>query len=54
VIEAARDKDIVVVTIPEKNIPDLLDDLFAGAGDVVVVRHRQLLPPAARWSHRRD
>ncbi len=36
VTEAARDKD-VVVTIPEKNVPDLPDDLFAGAGDVVVV-----------------
>jgi 8-hydroxy-5-deazaflavin:NADPH oxidoreductase len=37
VTEAARDKDVVVVTIPEKNILDLPDDLFAGAGDVVVV-----------------
>ncbi len=37
VTEAARDKDVVVVTIPEKNIPDLPDDLFAGAGDAVVV-----------------
>jgi 8-hydroxy-5-deazaflavin:NADPH oxidoreductase len=37
VTEAARDKDLVVVTIPEKNIPDLPDDLFAGTGDVVVV-----------------
>ena len=36
VTDAARDKD-VVVTIPEKNIPDLPDDLFAGAGDAVVV-----------------
>lgn len=36
VTEAARDKDLVV-TIPEKNIPDLPDDLFAGTGDVVVV-----------------
>ncbi|HXT43506.1 MAG TPA: NADPH-dependent F420 reductase [Pseudonocardiaceae bacterium] len=37
VTEAARDKDVVVVTIPEKNVSDLPDDLFAGAGDVVVV-----------------
>jgi hypothetical protein len=37
VTEAARDKDLVVVTIPEKNVPDLLSDLFAAAGDVVVV-----------------
>src|SRR5438105_15929511 len=36
VTEAACDKDVVVVTIPEKNIPDLPDDLFTGAGDVVV------------------
>jgi predicted dinucleotide-binding enzyme len=37
VTEAARDKDLVIVTIPEKNVPDLPDDLFATAGDVVVV-----------------
>lgn len=37
VTEAARDQDLVVVTIPEKNVPDLPDDLFATAGDVVVV-----------------
>jgi 8-hydroxy-5-deazaflavin:NADPH oxidoreductase len=37
VTEAARDKDVVVVTIPEKNVPALPDDLFAGTGDVVVV-----------------
>jgi predicted dinucleotide-binding enzyme len=37
VTDAAHDKDVVVVTIPEKNILDLPDDLFAGAGDVVVV-----------------
>ncbi len=36
VTDAARDKD-VVVTIPEKNIPDLPDDLFADAGDAIVV-----------------
>lgn len=37
VIEAARGEDVVVVTIPEKNIPDLPGDLFAGTGEVVVV-----------------
>jgi predicted dinucleotide-binding enzyme len=37
VTEAAHDKDLVVVTIPEKNVPDLPDDLFAGTGDVVIV-----------------
>ncbi|SRR6476469_4318351 len=34
VTEAARDRDLIVVTIPEKNVPDLPDDLFAGTGDV--------------------
>ncbi len=36
VTEAVRDKDLVVVTIPEKNVPDLPSDLFAGTGVVVV------------------
>ena len=36
VTEAARDRDIIVVTIPEKNVRDLPDDLFAGTGGVVV------------------
>lgn len=35
--EAARDKDLVVVTIPEKHIEDLPKDLFAGVPDNVVV-----------------
>src|SRR5215471_13534765 len=35
--EAARDKDLVVVTIPEKNIPKLPDGLFAGAAKRLVV-----------------
>lgn len=35
--EAARGKDVVVVTIPEKNVPQLPDDLFDGVGDDVVV-----------------
>jgi predicted dinucleotide-binding enzyme len=32
VTEAARGRDLVIVTIPEKRIPDLPRDLFAGAG----------------------
>ena len=35
--EAARDKDIVVVTIPEKNVPDLPKDLFAKNDRTVVI-----------------
>lgn len=36
--QAARDKDLVVVTIPQRNIPTLPADLFAGVdGQVVVV-----------------
>ena len=35
--EAARDKDVVIVTIPEKNVQDLPKGLFDGAGDAVVV-----------------
>jgi predicted dinucleotide-binding enzyme len=36
--EAAREKDVVVVTIPEKNVSRLPEDLFDGvAGDVVVI-----------------
>ena len=38
VSEAARNGDVVIVTIPEKNIPNLPSDLFAGvAEDVVIV-----------------
>ncbi|HET7456194.1 MAG TPA: NAD(P)-binding domain-containing protein [Gemmatimonadaceae bacterium] len=37
VSEAARGKDVVVVTIPEKNVPSLPRDLFAAAGDGTVV-----------------
>jgi 8-hydroxy-5-deazaflavin:NADPH oxidoreductase len=37
VTDAAREADLVVVTIPEKNVPDLPDDLFASTGGVVVV-----------------
>src|SRR5205809_4333941 len=37
VTEAARRGDVVIVTIPEWNIPDLPRDLFAGVSDSVVV-----------------
>src|SRR5436190_12231837 len=35
--EAARSGDVVIVTIPEKNIPGLPRDLFAAVSDDVVV-----------------
>jgi predicted dinucleotide-binding enzyme len=35
--EAALGRDVVVVTIPEKNIPDLPKDLFAGVPERTVV-----------------
>lgn len=37
VTEAVRDADVVVVTIPEKNVSDLPDDLFAGTSETVVI-----------------
>jgi predicted dinucleotide-binding enzyme len=37
VAEAARNQDVVVVTIPEANVPDLPSGLFVGAGDDIVV-----------------
>lgn len=37
VYEAARNGDIVIVTIPEKNIPKLPRDLFKGVPDDVIV-----------------
>jgi predicted dinucleotide-binding enzyme len=37
IAEAARAKDIVIVTIPEKNIPTLPKDLFAGLPEGAVV-----------------
>ena len=37
VTEAARRSDVVIVTIPEKNIPELARNLFAGVPDSVVV-----------------
>jgi hypothetical protein len=35
--EAARGKDLVVVTIPQKNVPALPSNLFADAGEELVV-----------------
>ena len=35
--EAARSGEVVIVTIPERNIPELPGDLFAGVSDSVVV-----------------
>lgn len=35
--EAARNAEVIIVTIPEKNIPDLPHDLFSGVADDVVV-----------------
>ena len=35
--EAARGKDVVIVTIPQKNIPSLPADLFSGEPDSLVV-----------------
>lgn len=35
--EAAHGKDLVIVTIPERNIPDLPGDLFEGVPDTVPV-----------------
>ena len=37
VTEAARGGDVVIVTIPQKNVPKLPADLFAGVPDSVVV-----------------
>jgi hypothetical protein len=37
VTQAARDNDLVVVTIPEGNVVDLPGDLFASAGDAIIV-----------------
>jgi 8-hydroxy-5-deazaflavin:NADPH oxidoreductase len=35
--DAARDKDVVIVTIPEKNVRDLPKDLFASGDRAVVI-----------------
>lgn len=38
IYDAVRDADVIVVTIPEKNVPDLPKDLFADArADAVIV-----------------
>ncbi|TAM89128.1 NADP oxidoreductase [bacterium] len=35
--DAVRGRDLVIITIPEKNIPNLPADLFSGVSDAVVV-----------------
>jgi hypothetical protein len=35
--EAARGKDVVVVTVPEKNVTQLSDGLFDGVGNEVAI-----------------
>jgi predicted dinucleotide-binding enzyme len=35
--DAARDKDVVIVSIPEKSVPDLPRDLFAGNDRTVII-----------------
>lgn len=35
--EAPRDRDLVIITIPEKNVRDLPDDLFAGVPEDTIV-----------------
>ncbi len=53
--QAARAGEIVIVTIPMRNIPHLAKNLFEGVpADVVVVDTGQLLPAAARRSDRAD
>jgi predicted dinucleotide-binding enzyme len=43
--EAARGRDLVVITIPQKNVPDLPGDLFEGVpADVVVVDTNNYYP----------
>jgi predicted dinucleotide-binding enzyme len=37
VSQAVRDRDVIIVTIPQKNIPDLPADLFKGVANRVVV-----------------
>jgi len=37
VSEAARGRDVVIVTIPERSVPELPKDLFAPGDDVVVI-----------------
>src|SRR6478672_9109497 len=37
VAEAAKGKDVVIVTIPQKNVPKLPNELFAGAAETTVV-----------------
>ena len=49
--EAARSGDVVIVTIPMKNIPDLPQDLFAGVSDDVVVVDTGNYYPQQRDGH---
>ena len=45
VTEAVRDKDLVIVTIPEKNIPQLPADMFDGvSADVVIIETGNYYP----------
>ena len=53
--DAPKDADLVIVTIPEKSIPQLPKDLFANAPtDLIVGRHGLLLSEAARREDNRD
>jgi 6-phosphogluconate dehydrogenase (decarboxylating) len=55
VAEAVRGVGLVVVTIPQKNIPNLPAGLFAGCvGRGGRSRYRQLLPTPTRRPHRGD
>ena len=49
--EAARRGDVVIVTIPQKNIPSLPRDLFAGVPDNVVVVDTGNYYPQQRDGH---
>src|SRR5947207_1448218 len=51
VTEAARSGDVVIVTIPEKNIPQLPRDLFAGVPDNIVVVDTGNYYPQQRDGH---
>ena len=50
-IEAAQRGDVVIVTIPEKNIPNLPRDLFAGVPESVVVVDTGNYYPQQRDGH---
>lgn len=44
VAEAARDKDLVIVAVPDKSIAELPGDLFSGADDVIIVETGNYYP----------